>query len=732
VAETDGADALWTQLGVATTALGLVVAVVGTGLPGIRLLAGLVVLAGLVGAGAGAALARRERRRERARTGRHGQAVGASVPGDAVARTVDAGGDRTARETLERLAVTARREAGDGEETARRRIRRGSWSDDPDAVAFLRGDRPTLTERVRARLAGTTARRRWANRAAAEVARRYDVDSGGESGATGADGEGDGSNRARRTDGGRDVSDSAISGTATVTEVGADPAADTDDRATDRWTGVLVPVLAGVALGVLTGQPAVVLAAGVPVGVAAYARLDSTPAPALSVSRSISRSEAAVGDRIEVTLSVENVGDATLSELLVRDGTPPGLPVVEGTPELVTALRPGRSATIQYTVEARRGRHDFEPVEATVRGAAGALERRRRIAATDGAGDPALDVVTCIPPLPTGGQPPPLSGPGGTTPGPGRSTTTGGGVEFAGVREYRHGDPYGRIDWRRYARTGERFTIEYVEDRLASVLVVVDARRAAYCTAPDGTLAVDSCVRAATAACAGLLAAGHRVGLAAAAPRTCRVPPGTGTVHARRLERELATAPALGRRPPGEPLDAAAAASDLGDRLGGVDALVVVSPLVDDGAVTLARSLDALGPGVSVLGVDPTGTDGPWRRIARVERADRIRRLRSAGVKVDDGWHRKPGAATGVAGDSQSDSEPTGDRRGTARPGPTPERGDTTAGREAATATVPGRRRTTDARPSGAATASATGTSGVDDGDRAPAGDDSHSEEGRR
>jgi uncharacterized repeat protein (TIGR01451 family) len=644
-------DALWTQAGVATTGLGLVVAVAGTGLLGVRVLAGLVVLVGLVGAGAGAALARRERTPD---PHEGPSAAATTVPGDDVARTLDAGGDRSGRETLRELILTALRAAGADEATARRRLRDGSWTDDPAAGAFLRGRSPGLADRLRARLAGTTAERRRADRAADAVARLFDVD------VDVGDDDGDVTDGAGRATAGTVTGRSGTprpgTGRADGDETvdGSDGTGDRD-RPTGRWTGVLVPVLAAVALGVLTGQPAVVLAAVVPVGVAAYARLDRTPDPDVTVTRTVSRTEAAVGDRIEVTVTVENVGEATLPELVVRDGTPPGLAVLEGTPELVTALGPGRTARIRYAVEAARGRHEFAPAAVAVRGAAGAHERTRRVPATDGTDAPAPDVVTCVPALPTGerARTPPLAAPGATTPGPGQSVVTGGGVEFAGVREYRHGDPYARIDWRRYARTGDRFTVEYVEDRLATVLVVIDARRAAYCRTADGVLAIDECVRAAADACAGLLGAGNRVGLAAASPRACRVDPGAGTVHARRLERALATAPALERRPPGEPLDPTGAASGLADRLEAADAVVFVSPLADDGAVTLARTLDALAPGASVLGVDPTGTDTPWRRVARAARSDRLDRLRRAGLPVADDWHRRVdrSGGTGPGGD---------------------------------------------------------------------------------
>jgi uncharacterized protein (DUF58 family) len=641
-------DAVWYRLGFAVVGLGVLVAVAAGGVPGATVLAGMATLVGVAAAGGGALLARRRVRADdpddRDRT--------LVVPGDQLAARVAAGDDDgTVRDGLRGLAVAALRRSGDeagGTDPAaagdarvatdpRGRIRDGSWTDDDAAAAYLRDGPVGLVRRLRALAAGAAPEQSRAGRAADAVARRCGVD---EPSSTPDDGSGS-------RDGDRPPARRP-------------PAPDGDrrgrERSTGRWYGALTLAVAGTAVGALVGRPVVLLASVVCVGAAAYARLDRTPVPALDATRTVSDSTPGVGDRVTVAVTVENVGDATLPELRVRDGTPPGLPVAAGRTEVVTALAPGSTVTFEYVVESVRGRHAFEPPTAVVRGLAGATERRANV-------DVDRVVVTCVPSLPDRGRVPPVVA--RTLAGPGGSTAVGGGVEFAGVREYRRGDPASRVDWRRLARTGERVTVEYVEERLGEVCLLVDARRPAYCAAgrngtggrddavdgdvgPDADAArrepaVESCVSAAAAAAAALGSSGYRVGLAAASPRECRLAPGAGTGHRRRLERELATAPALARAPPDDDVDPATVAAGLADRPGGVEAVVLCSPLADEGAVELARHVRALGVAVTVLAPDPTRADDPWRRVARAARAARVRRLRAAGVTVVDRPLAEPG-----------------------------------------------------------------------------------------
>jgi len=117
----------------------------------------------------------------------------------------------------------------------------------------------------------------------------------------------------------------------------------------------------------------------------------------------------------------------------------------------------------------------------------------------------------------------------------------GEGIEFHSVEEYRRGDPANRIDWRRYARTGELTSMTFRTERLAEVVVCVDARPASY-RAADATephavaLAVDAAGRIGDA----LFDANHQVGLAGFGRHVCVLPTRNGPDHASRFHRRLA------------------------------------------------------------------------------------------------------------------------------------------------------------------------------------------------
>jgi uncharacterized protein (DUF58 family) len=312
------------------------------------------------------------------------------------------------------------------------------------------------------------------------------------------------------------------------------------------------------------------------------------------------------------------------------DGVPPALEVVEGSPRLATALRPGKQVTFSYTVEAVRGRHAFEPMTVLARGYTGAIERELLV-------EPASETsLTCTPAL---GQGPLLPLRAQTTQYTGRvATDTGGpGTEFHAVREYRPGDPLSRIDWRRTARTGEFATLEFRQERAATVVLVVDSRRDAY-LAPDAESlsAVERSVLAAGEAFTSLLASGDRVGLAAYGPEGGWLAPATGDTHRARARKLLATHAGFSPSPPMGPFFASLRLRQLRRRLPAEAQVVLFSPLCDDYIASVARRLDAYGHLVTVVSPDPTAADTPGRQLARIERGIRLSELRRARIRVVD------------------------------------------------------------------------------------------------
>ena len=399
---------------------------------------------------------------------------------------------------------------------------------------------------------------------------------------------------------------------------------------TNRWRGVRAVALLAGAVGILAGQPLVLLSAVVGVAFAAHANRAVSPDAELSIQREVSDESPDLGQSIGVTLTVRNDGEQTLGDLRIVDGVPEALAVTEGSPRLGTALRPGKQARLTYTIEARRGEHAFAPVQVIARDLSGAVEVE-----TSQEVDTTL---TCVPTL-SATTTLPLRGQTSAFTGRVETDTGGSGVEFHAIREYRRGDALSRIDWKRRARTGELTTLLFREERAATVVLLIDARSAAY-RAPEPTAphAVDRSVTAAGETFAGLVDGGDQVGIAAIGGQDCWLAPGAGREHRARATNLLATHSALSPVPPENSSYASLQVRRLRKRLPANAQVVLCSSLCDDYARDLARRIEAHGHAVTVISPDVTADSTPGQRLARVERRLRITALREAGLRVID-WN---------------------------------------------------------------------------------------------
>jgi len=422
-------------------------------------------------------------------------------------------------------------------------------------------------------------------------------------------------------------------------------------RRVRRYRGLAAATVLLVAVGVGTGTPTLLLAGIVPLAFVVQGAL-STLQPLdgrVRVEREVRPETPLPGQPVEVTLTVTNVGDSVLPDLRVRDGVPEELAVRDGSPSAGAALRSGEAVTARYTLTANRGRYAFRPVQLRAGSVSGTV-----VAETTREAD-GPDAFECR----VDADDVPLRRRTTSFAGALATDTGGAGVEFHATRDYRAGDPVSRINWRRYAKTGDLSTVEYREQRAARVAVLVDGRDSAHVAAgaslPTGATL---CAYAATLAVQVLGDEGHHVGVGAlgtADPITDRrpawVPPDDDgfAAHAAAVcnaaatgDDEGVTGAASATTTP-EPTVTADGGrdADLHRLLGHLSPstqVILCTPALDDRASATVEAIRTYGHATTVLSPSVT-PDSVGGRVLALERAVRLDRMRGVGATVVD-WDR--------------------------------------------------------------------------------------------
>lgn len=288
-----------------------------------------------------------------------------------------------------------------------------------------------------------------------------------------------------------------------------------------RWHGALVAALFASSLGLYVGTHVFFLLATIPLAYVVYGLLTGLGPPSLSVSRAVSQEHTDPGTPVTVQLTVENTGDRPIPDLRVLDTLPDDVTVTDGSPTACVALRPGEAVTLEYDVLPTRGTHEFGTVIVRGRSLAGTVVGTTEL---DPEGTEEIVCDTLLQQFPLQDQTTPYAGMHPTDDG-------GRGVEFHEVREYRRGDPMSQIDWHRLARTGDLATVNFREERAASIVFVIDERNTVALRSPQGgPSATDLSIYAAAQGFVTLTETGHEVGLTTLSARSGRdwVPPGRG------------------------------------------------------------------------------------------------------------------------------------------------------------------------------------------------------------
>lgn len=420
-------------------------------------------------------------------------------------------------------------------------------------------------------------------------------------------------------------------------------------RKVSRWQAGIVASIALAAGGFLLGTATLLVAGLIPLTYAMYAAVASVPAPdtSLRAERDLSPGSPLPGEPVHVTTTIHNEGDQTLPDVRIVDGVPGELDVVSGSDRCLATLRPGESVDIEYELQPRRGSYAFEDPRVRLRSVSAAAVSTAPVPVSETA---SFECGVPLEGLPIHRR---------TTPFVGSVPTQSGGEghEFHSTREYRHGDPLSRVNWRQYAKTGDLGTILFREQEAARVVVVVDGRRASVAAPspgmPDG-VTLSSYAGAVTASA--LSDAGHQVGVAGLGVTSdlpgvyngppAFVEPGTGSETLGRIARVCDAVAATGSTTSPEAVaDGGRTTSSRGSKgivtqidalTGGDTQVVVCTPVVDPGAVEVISGLRRRGTPTTVIAPDVTTGDTVGSRVASLERKARLTKLRQLDVPVID------------------------------------------------------------------------------------------------
>ena len=421
----------------------------------------------------------------------------------------------------------------------------------------------------------------------------------------------------------------------------------TRDGRRARWQGALVAALASCLLALALGAPELFALAVVALGVVLVGEASADPDVDLRVERSLEDDRVRPGQSVAVTLSVTNEGDRVAPDVRVVDEPPAEVPVTESTPAFATALRPGETVVHEYELTPPRGEFAFGQATVRLRSATAAGVATETL---EPEGEASFACETLLDSFPLREEPIQFVGPAPTDDG-------GSGVEFFATREYRRGDPVNRIDWHRFARTGDLATVSYREERTVTVVFVVDDRRDVHRDPPGGGPDSEDLTRyAASRGVVASLEAGNRTGVATLGDRDW-VDPGVGGDVRRRAEDAIGAAPdPAGDDPRAEDrveTDGGSIALALERRLPRRAQVVLCTPLTDRGAVEFVETLRTRGRAVAVVSPDLTSgvaasTPSRGARIAALRRRNRIDELRGLGATVVD-WSLEDPLAVDLA-----------------------------------------------------------------------------------
>jgi uncharacterized protein (DUF58 family) len=366
-------------------------------------------------------------------------------------------------------------------------------------------------------------------------------------------------------------------------------------------------------LGVLLGEPKLVLAALAAAPYLFITGLLPTPHPHISLQRRFHPPRVLEGSDVTVSLQIENRGAAEL-ELEVVDELPQGLRLVRGGSHYALTLPGLRSARVDYVVHAAEpGLYFFERV---------AYRSMHPFGVAESAGEWADgSYLVVLPRAEVLRRRASLPRPRNLKVGLHPSRAAGLGVEFFGLRDYAEGDDYRRINWKASARSPRLISNEYEWEKPLDGYLIFDARQWL------GPALVEA-KRLVASLLVNLMGGRNRLGLIIFSHTFRSVEPEMGRKHLLRLLEMTAEA-----RPQTAEAFTLQAQRAYGLVLRHRQA-IVVTPLLDRGMTELLGRLRAAGVDPIVIAVTPRGIgEGPEAALFELARANSLEELARYGVR---------------------------------------------------------------------------------------------------
>lgn len=351
--------------------------------------------------------------------------------------------------------------------------------------------------------------------------------------------------------------------------------------------------------------------------------LHRPPVLDVRLTRSLDSERIQEGDVVEISLLLENQGEA-LDYIEVFDGAPPGAVVVEGRDRFPLNLGRGQSAKIRYKLRFdRRGNFSFGELLLRWSSPAQMVVREQRLSA-----ETRIVVLPRFQDLRRCDlKPSTLKVQAGNI----SSSSIGPGKEFFCLREYVSGDELRKINWKATARRDRMIVNDYESERSGDVVIVLDARTSMSNVAQRQKMA-DLEVDAAASLMSYFLRRRDRVGVLVLGDAMDVVPLGYGKRHFyRAMDRLLAVQPGNLRQ-----------ANFLGavmERYFPTSSLVIaLTPLEDKRFVSSLVSLGSKGHDVFVLSLDTFLLEQTEDRAVQ-EVAELMHRLRRQDMLAGLGRH---------------------------------------------------------------------------------------------